>query len=50
VKWAKLRRIQSSKGIGEPPMLGASVLFALREAVMAAWESVAVDTRAMGLV
>ncbi|RPA93268.1 xanthine dehydrogenase [Choiromyces venosus 120613-1] len=44
VKWAKLRSIQSSKGIGEPPLfLGASVLFTLREAVKAARESVAVD-------
>ena len=51
VKWAKLRSIQSSKGIGEPPLfLGASVLFALREAVKAARESVAVDARAMGVV
>ena len=40
--------IQSSKGIGEPPLfLAASVLFALREAVKAARESVAVDARAM---
>ncbi|RPA93250.1 molybdenum cofactor-binding domain-containing protein [Choiromyces venosus 120613-1] len=44
VKWAKLRSIQSSKGIGEPPLfLGASVLFALWEAVKAARESVAVE-------
>ncbi|RPA90536.1 hypothetical protein L873DRAFT_1831700 [Choiromyces venosus 120613-1] len=44
VKWAKLRSIQSSKGIGEPPLfLGTSVLFALREAVKAARESVAVE-------
>jgi len=51
VKWAKLRTIQSSKGIGEPPLfLGASVLFALREAVKAARESVAVDAPAMGVV
>ena len=51
VKWAKLRSIQSSKGISEPPLfLGASVLFALREAVKAARESVAVDARAMGVV
>jgi len=51
VKWAKLRTIQSSKGIGEPPLfLGASVLFALREAVKASRESVAVDAPAMGVV
>ena len=51
VKWAKLRSIQSSKGIGEPPLfLGASVLFALREAVKSARESVAVDAQAMGVV
>ena len=38
-------------GIGEPPLfLGASVLFALREAVKAARESVAVDLRAIGVV
>ncbi|RPA93263.1 hypothetical protein L873DRAFT_1847312 [Choiromyces venosus 120613-1] len=44
VKWAKLRSIQSSKGIGEPPLfLGASVLFALREVVKAVRESVAVE-------
>ena len=35
--WAKLKSVQSSKGIGEPPLiLGASVLFAQREAVKAA--------------
>ena len=51
VKWAKLRSIESSKGIGEPPLfLGASVLFALREAIKAARESLAVDVPAMGLV
>ncbi|KAG0132095.1 molybdopterin binding aldehyde oxidase/xanthine dehydrogenase [Tuber indicum] len=51
VKWAKLRTIQSSKGIGEPPLfLGSSVFFALREAVKAARESVAVDAKAMGIV
>ncbi|KAA8909285.1 Molybdopterin-binding domain of aldehyde dehydrogenase-domain-containing protein [Sphaerosporella brunnea] len=38
-QWKNLRSIQSSKGIGEPPLfLGASVLFALREAVKAARE------------
>ncbi|RPA93265.1 xanthine dehydrogenase [Choiromyces venosus 120613-1] len=43
VKWAKLRSIQSPKGIGEPPLfLGASVLFALREAVKVARESLEV--------
>lgn len=35
--WKHLRSIQSSKGIGEPPLfLGATVFFALREAVKAA--------------
>jgi xanthine dehydrogenase/oxidase len=34
-----LRTIQSSKGVGEPPLfLGSSVFFALREAVRAARE------------
>ena len=51
VKWAKLRGVQSSKGIGEPPLfLGASVLFALREPVKAARESVVVDAQAMGVM
>ena len=37
VSWKHLRSIQSSKGIGEPPLfMGATVLFALREAVVAA--------------
>ncbi|KAF2085591.1 hypothetical protein K490DRAFT_58488 [Saccharata proteae CBS 121410] len=35
--WKHLRSVQSSKGIGEPPLfLGATVFFALREAVAAA--------------
>ncbi|KAL1637206.1 hypothetical protein SLS56_000865 [Neofusicoccum ribis] len=35
--WRHLRSVQSSKGIGEPPLfLGATVFFALREAVRAA--------------
>jgi xanthine dehydrogenase/oxidase len=35
--WKGLRSIQSSKGIGEPPVfLGSSVLFALREALKSA--------------
>jgi len=35
-QWGNLRSIQSSKGIGEPPLfLGAAVLFALRDAVKA---------------
>ncbi|PWW71580.1 xanthine dehydrogenase [Tuber magnatum] len=51
VKWANLRTIQSSKGIGEPPLfLGATVLFALREAVKAARETFAVDAQGMGVV
>lgn len=35
--WNHLRSVQSSKGIGEPPLfLGSTVFFALREAVKAA--------------
>jgi len=35
--WKHLRTIQSSKGVGEPPLfLGSTVFFALREAVKAA--------------
>ena len=50
MKWANLRSIQSSKGNGELPLfLGASVLFALREAVKAAQASVVVDAQAMGV-
>ncbi|PWY76083.1 xanthine dehydrogenase [Aspergillus sclerotioniger CBS 115572] len=34
VEWGHLRSIQSSKGIGEPPLfLGSTVLFAIRDAV-----------------
>jgi len=37
LSWNHLRSIQSSKGIGEPPLfLGCTVFFALREAVKAA--------------
>ncbi|KAF2465100.1 uncharacterized protein BDR25DRAFT_295929 [Lindgomyces ingoldianus] len=37
--WNHLRSVQSSKGIGEPPLfLGSAVFFALREAVKAARE------------
>ncbi|KAI9739660.1 MAG: hypothetical protein M1834_006378 [Cirrosporium novae-zelandiae] len=37
VSWQHLRSIQSSKGIGEPPLfLGCSVFFALREALRSA--------------
>lgn len=37
ITWKHLRSIQSSKGVGEPPLfLGATVFFALREAVKAA--------------
>lgn len=37
VSWKHLRSIQSSKGIGEPPLfLGATVLFALRDALLSA--------------
>lgn len=39
VSWRNLRSIQSSKGIGEPPLfLGATVLFALRDALRSARE------------
>lgn len=37
LSWNHLRSVQSSKGIGEPPLfLGSTVFFALREAVIAA--------------
>ena len=37
VSWKHLRSVQSSKGIGEPPLfLGATVLFALRDALLSA--------------
>jgi xanthine dehydrogenase/oxidase len=37
VEWGHLRSIQSSKGVGEPPLfLGATVLFALRDALVSA--------------
>ncbi|PMD30262.1 xanthine dehydrogenase-like protein [Hyaloscypha variabilis F] len=37
VEWGHLRSVQSSKGVGEPPLfLGASVFFALRMAVLSA--------------
>ncbi|RAL03265.1 xanthine dehydrogenase [Aspergillus ibericus CBS 121593] len=37
VEWGHLRSIQSSKGIGEPPLfLGSTVLFALRDALRSA--------------
>ena len=39
LSWNHLRNVQSSKGIGEPPLfLGSTVFFALREAVKAARE------------
>lgn len=39
ISWKHLRSIQSSKGIGEPPLfMGSTVFFALREAVKAARE------------
>jgi xanthine dehydrogenase/oxidase len=39
LSWHHLRTIQSSKGIGEPPLfMGSTVFFALREAVRAARE------------
>ncbi|GKZ70458.1 hypothetical protein AnigIFM50267_006105 [Aspergillus niger] len=37
VSWSHLRSIQSSKGIGEPPLfMGSTVLFALRDALKSA--------------
>jgi len=37
VSWESIRTIQSSKGIGEPPLfLGSTVLFALRDALRSA--------------
>jgi xanthine dehydrogenase/oxidase len=37
LSWHHLRSVQSSKGIGEPPLfLGSTVFFALREAIKAA--------------
>lgn len=37
VDWSHLRSVQSSKGVGEPPLfLGATVFFALREALVSA--------------
>ncbi|KAI0012440.1 xanthine dehydrogenase [Xylariaceae sp. FL0662B] len=43
ISWKHLRSIQSSKGVGEPPLfLGSTVFFALREAVKAAREMNAV--------
>lgn len=37
LSWNHLRSVQSSKGIGEPPLfLGCTVFFALREAIKAA--------------
>lgn len=45
VEWPKLRTIQSSKGIGEPSLfLGASVLFALRDALKAAVKTLGVGS------
>ncbi|KAF1856237.1 hypothetical protein Lal_00001079 [Lupinus albus] len=39
INWSKLGSIQSSKGVGEPPLfLGCAVFFALREAVKSARE------------
>ncbi|KAF5004587.1 hypothetical protein FDECE_8917 [Fusarium decemcellulare] len=44
ISWEKIRSIQSSKGVGEPPLfLGSTVFFALREAVKAAREMNNVD-------
>ncbi|KAI0376086.1 xanthine dehydrogenase [Hypomontagnella monticulosa] len=44
ISWKHLRSIQSSKGIGEPPLfLGSTVFFALREAVRAAREMNGID-------
>lgn len=50
VQWPKLRTIQSSKGIGEPSLfLGATVLFALRDAVNAARKDLAVEEKILVL-
>ncbi|RBR07551.1 hypothetical protein FVER53590_12680 [Fusarium verticillioides] len=44
INWSKLGSIQSSKGVGEPPLfLGCAVFFALREAVKSAREMNGVD-------
>jgi xanthine dehydrogenase/oxidase len=44
VSWKSIRSIQSSKGIGEPPLfLGSTVLFALRDALLNARADNGVD-------
>jgi xanthine dehydrogenase/oxidase len=53
LSWNHLRSVQSSKGIGEPPLfLGSTVFFALREAVRSAREmngkSIAMSTGPAG--
>jgi xanthine dehydrogenase/oxidase len=46
LSWNHLRSVQSSKGIGEPPLfLGSTVFFALREAVKAARQMNGVTTK-----
>jgi xanthine dehydrogenase/oxidase len=45
VSWNSLRSIQSSKGVGEPPLfLGSTVFFALRDAVVSARRENGVDS------
>ncbi|KAF2636577.1 hypothetical protein P280DRAFT_552758 [Massarina eburnea CBS 473.64] len=49
LSWNHLRTVQSSKGIGEPPLfLGCTVFFALREAVKAARKMNGKPTGEMG--
>ena len=49
VEWGHLRSIQSSKGIGEPPLfMGATVLFALRECLKSAREGNGIVDRGDG--
>ncbi|KAF1996296.1 hypothetical protein P154DRAFT_498902 [Amniculicola lignicola CBS 123094] len=46
LSWNHLRSVQSSKGIGEPPLfLGSTVFFALREAVKSAREMNGANTK-----
>jgi xanthine dehydrogenase/oxidase len=48
--WHHLRSVQSSKGIGEPPLfLGSTVFFALRDAVKSAREMNGVEAKGFAL-
>lgn len=50
ISWKHLRSIASSKGVGEPPLfMGATVFFALREAVRAAREANGLEHEALVL-